>query len=162
MTQLAYMILLVAGMTAAQARVVPAELRLARSLCGTLEETLFTCDVGTKVVSICGRADSGSDFRFGRPGRVELQIPRLTLANRAFSGGGEAQVYADTSTHRYIVYERTVRTSFGNDRHHDPQSEAGLVIQSRGQTISNRQCASPATFSQSARARIPLGDYAPH
>ncbi len=72
------------------------------------------------------------------------------------------QVYADIPPHRYIVYDRVVRTSFGVDGRHDTRAESGLVVQNRGRTISGRQCTAPATFDRLTRTLVPAGDYARH
>ncbi len=156
---------LAAGLLAAQA---PADLGSASAapgsaatLCRPSEVVLFACGVGAKRVSVCGQGQGTAVYRFGRPGRVELQVRDLYFAERAFSGGGETQVYADTPTHRYIVYDRVVRTSFDDGRH-DPQAESGLVVQRGTRTLSSRRCASPATFDERTRTMVPAGRYSPH
>lgn len=101
-------------------------------------------------------------YRFGRPGRVELEVTDLHLAHRGFSGGGEEQVLADTLIHRYIVYTEISRTAFGPDGHHDPQAESGLFVQRGGQTISSQRCAEPTTFKQVVWTLSPAGEYVPH
>jgi len=115
----------------------PAKSKLAGSLCRVPEAVLFTCAVGAKTVSICGQEQGGAVYRFGRKGRVEIEAADLYFAQHAFWGGGETQVYADTPTHRYIVYDRVVRTGFGADGHHDPKETSGLIVQSGGRTVSS-------------------------
>lgn len=154
--------LLLAALVVARPGAAPAQHGRAGSLCRAPETVLFTCTVGAEVVSLCGQEPSRVVYRFGRPGHVELEATDLRVAERAFSGGGETQVYADTPTHRYIVYDRVVRTSFDGDGRHDPQEQAGLVVQSGGQTISSQRCASSATFDPLIRTLVPTGDYAPH
>jgi len=141
----------------------PAQPSPARSLCRAPEAVLSTCDIGTKTVSICGQEQGGAVYRFGRPGRVELEATDLHLAYKSWSGGGETQVYADTSTHRYIVYNQIVRTGFDDEGHHDPKETSGLVVQSGGRTVSSRECAAlPATFERLTETLVPAGDYVPH
>jgi len=131
-------------------------------LCRAPEPVLFTCEVGTKTVSVCGHKQGGAVYRFGRPGRVELEAADLHFAERYFSGGGDTQIYADTPTHRYIVYSQFIRTGFGKDGHFDPKETSGLVVRSEGRIVSSRECALPATFDQLTRTLVPLGDYVPH
>ncbi len=162
--------LLVAALTAVHSRAAPAQPKAAKSLCEVSETILFTCQVKTKTVSICGQGQGRAIYRFGRPGRVELKATDLHLASQGFSGGGETQVYADTPTHRYIVYYMMVRTGFGADGHNDPKEMTGLVVQSEGQTISSRECALPKTYDplsevldqQRIQVFVPAGDYVPH
>jgi hypothetical protein len=136
--------------------------QMSASLCRVPETALFTCKVSTRVVSICGQPQGGAVYRFGRQGHVELEVTGLHYVEHGFSDGGETQVYADTPTHRYIVYDQIVRTAFGPDGHHDPQAQSGLLVQSGGQIVSSRTCTEPMTFSPLAEKLIPGGDYVPH
>ena len=145
---------------------------MSKSLCRVPETALFTCKVGIKVVSICGQLQGeqtqgehdqgGAIYRFGRRGHIELEVASLHYALEGFPGGGETQVYADTPTHRYIVFEEIVRTNFGPDGHNDPRVDSGLVMQSGGKTVSSRTCTQPMLFSPLAEKIIPKGDYVPH
>lgn len=154
---------LLAALAAACADAAPAQPRPARSLCRTAEPVLFTSDVGAKTVSICGQEQGEAAYRFGRSGRVELEVTDLHRAHEGWSGGGETQVYADTPTHRYIVYNQMVRTAFGLDGLHDSKITSGLVLQSKGRTVSSRECAAlPATFDRLTETLVPEGDYVPH
>ena len=113
-------------------------------------------------MSICGRGQDGPVYRFGRPGHVELEATGLHRAATGFSGGGETQVYADTPTNRYIVYDRLVRTAFGADGHADPQETSGLVVQSAGRTVESLRCTAPATFDGLTGQLVPEGAYVEH
>ncbi len=142
----------------------------AGSLCRAPEPVLFTCAVGAKTVSVCGQEQGGAVYRFGRPGRVEIEAADLHFAQHAFWGGGETQVYADTPTHRYIVYDRIVRTGFGPDGHHDPKETVGLLVQSGGRIVSSQQCALPKSFDERTAVfdqrltekLVPESEYVPH
>ena len=107
-------------------------------------------------------------YRYGRPGRIELEAPDVRRTYTGWSGGGETQVYADTPTHRYIVYDRMVRTGFDDEGHNLSEMTEGLVVQSEGRTVSNRDCAQPLgilppAFDQRLlETLVPEGDYVPH
>ena len=135
---------------------------MSASLCRVPQTALFTCKVGTKVVSICGQPQGGAVYRFGRQGHVELEIADLHRTQESFSGGGETQVYADTPSHRYIVYDEIVRTGFGPDGHNDPQAESGLLVQRGGKIVSSRTCSEPTAFSLLIEKLLPMGEYVPH
>ena len=147
------------------ARVQP---KPAESLCRAPEAVLFTCAVGIKTVSICGQEQGGAVYRFGRLGHVEIEVAGLHFAQHTFWGGGETQVYADTPTHRYIVYDRMVRTGFDDEGHHLSKMTEGLVVQSGGRTVLNRECVQPLGreppgFDQRLlKMLVPEGDYVPH
>ncbi len=153
---------LLAAVAAALPGAASSRPKSAGPLCRVPEPVLFTCKVGTKTVSVCGQEQGGAVYRFGRPGRVELEAADLHFAEKYFSGGGDMQVYADTPTQRYIIYSQFIRTGFGEDGHFDPKETSGLVVQSGGQIVSNRECALPATFDQLTRTLVPAGDYVPH
>ena len=155
---------------------------MSESLCRAPETALFSCRIGTKVVSICAppqsertpgeqtpdeqargeQAQGGAVYRFGRRGHIELEVAGLHYAEQGFAGGGETQVYADTPTHRTIVFNEIMRTAFGEDGRHDPQADSGLFVQRGGKIVSNRTCTKAVTFSPLAEKLIPPGDYVPH
>ena len=154
--------------TALAAVSAPARAKPPTSLCRTPEPILFTCDVGTKVVSVCGQAQGGAVYRYGRPGRLELETADLHRAFEGWPGGGETQVYADTPTHRYVVYDRMVRIGFDNEGHDIPRMTQGLLVQSGGRTLSSQECAQPAGLSlpgfdqRLLETLVPEGAYVPH
>lgn len=161
--------LLAAVLVAALTGAAPAQPRPAESLCRPPEAVVFACRVGIKTVSICGQQErGGAVYRYGRPGRVELEASDLRRAHTGWPGGGETQVYADTPTHRYIVYDRMVRTGFDDEGHNRSEMTEGLVVQSGGRTLSNQGCAQsvgllPPAFDQRLIEKlVPEGEYVPH
>ena len=150
---------------AASAR--PARSKAPTSLCRMPETTFFTCKISTKVVSICGQprgehAQGGAVYRFGRPGHIEPEVTDLHHAEQGYSGGGDAEVYADTSTHRYVVYDTIVRTGFGPSGRFDPQEVFGLLVQGGARTLSNRTCTEPTDLNPLVGTLMPRGDYVDH
>ena len=77
-------------------------------------------------------------------------------------------MYADTPMHRYIVYDRMVRTGFDKEGHSLSQMTQGLLVRSGGRTISSRHCtypvgAEPPAFDQrQIENLLPQGKYVPH
>src|SRR5689334_9746654 len=68
------------------------------SLCRAGEQALFQCRIGARTVSLCGGTGAANQayvqYRFGRPGQVELAYPEggsgtLSWASTGYSGGGE-------------------------------------------------------------------------
>lgn len=156
-----------------------AQTRPAGSLCHAPEAILFTCQVEAKTVSICGlqqkqrEGEAGADqagavYRYGRQGRVEMEAIDLHRAFEGWAGGGETQVYADTPTHRYVVYDRMVRTGFDREGHSLLQMTQGLLVRSGKRTVLNRGCeqpvgAEPPAFDQRRiEALLPAGEYVSH
>lgn len=153
---------------AAHPGAAPAQSRLVKSLCRAPEAVLFTCMFRTKTVSICGQEKGEAIYRNGRPGHVELEATNLRRAHDGWWGGGETQVYADTLTHRYVVYDRMVRTGYDDEGHYRSKMTEGLMVQSEGRTLSNHDCAQPLGFSppvfdqRRLEALVPEGEYVPH
>ena len=157
----------VAGTHLGAASARPTRSKAPTSLCRMPETTFFTCKISTKVVSICGQprgehAQGGAVYRFGRPGHIEPEVTDLHHAEQGYSGGGDAEVYADTSTHRYVVYDTIVRTGFGPSGHSDPQEVFGLLVQSGGKTVFNRTCTQPVDLDSWVGTLMPKGDYVDH
>ena len=126
--------------------------------------------MGARTVSICGRTkeQGGAVYRYGRPGRLEVEATDLHRAFEGWFGGGETQAYVDTPTHRYVVFDRMVRTGFDEEGHNIPRMTQGLLVQSGGRTVVNRECAQPLgreppAFDQRLlETLVPEGDYVPH
>ena len=72
-----------------------------------------------------------------------MEITGLHYAEQGTSGGGDAEVYADTPTHRTVIRDTIVRTGFGPNGHFDPQEVSGLLVQSGGKIVSDRTCTEP-------------------
>lgn len=129
---------------AQRARPAPA----ASSLCRAGEEALFQCRVGTRQVALCAGGSQASEryvqYRYGRPGRVELAFPErgaagLSWARTGYSGGGELQVNAEREGHRYTLYSRMVRTRFDGENN-APRFSAGLAVIRGNRILSDHEC----------------------
>ena len=130
------------------------------TLCQAGETPFFSCEVGAKHVSVCG-SGSGAVYRYGTPGKVELTSRSLTFANQGYSGGGESQITAKNSDYTYTVYDRTVRTSFGEGGN-DPEFTAGLVIARAGRVISAKVCKGEPLVDAGAERALPAGSFVEH
>ncbi len=131
------------------------------SLCGAGETVFYSCAVGHKVVSICG-GDGKASYYFGVPGKVEMSSQALSFAERGFSGGGETQVSFRNGAYSYVVFDKTVRTSFSAGGHNDAESTSGLVVKKNGKEISAMTCATDAMMSADASKVISKGDFIEH
>ena len=136
----------------------------ATSLCVGGEKALFSCPIRGKVVSVCGISNGKSVYRFGRPGRIELQSHDLHKAEQGASGGGEDQINFTANGYRYIVYAQTVRTGFGSDGHNDPDFISGLVVQKDGRKVMAAVCGGGGgqTIDWTADHFMPRGDFVDH
>ena len=88
------------------------------SHCSELEQTIFSCSVGKKIVSVCASKDisptSGYlQYRFGKKGAPELVFPASTEPSQRsdvqartlmFSGGGGGYLRFIKGRNDYIVY----------------------------------------------------------
>ncbi len=131
------------------------------SMCAAGQTPLFTCAVGHKIVSICG-VGGRATYYYGVPGKVEMSSQALSFAERAYSGGGETQISFRNGAYSYVVYDKTVRTSFSSDAHNDPDFSSGLVVEKGGKVLSAKTCASDATISAEAGKVIPAGSFVEH
>ena len=133
---------------APEAEAVAAQARPARGgLCAPNEVVIFECGVGRKIVSVCGSRTPAprAQYRFGRPGNVELSYPNrseggLSWARAMYSGGGELQIRFRNGGLDYAVYSRTVRTGFGADGRNNPQFSDGVMVMRGNRLISDRAC----------------------
>jgi len=136
----------------------------AASLCARGETPLFFCPIGRKFVSVCGQAAGRATYRYGRPGRTELEVnDGVRRASHGFSGGGEDQLWVDRGGYRYVVYSRTMRTAFGASGRHDPGFSAGLIVLKGEKIVSEHACGAGGgqTIGSAARA-LPEGAWTEH
>ena len=145
---LALMLLSAAG--PARADVAPA----GASLCTAAETTVFDCPLaGGRRAAVCASADLSASagtlqYRFGRPGKVELQWPPApTPATAAdwraavkagqvmYAGGGGAYLRFAAPPFDYVVYSASGR-GWGR--------KAGVMVLKDGQQAAVRRCTAPA------------------
>ena len=119
------------------------------SLCAVGDQVIFSCGIGRKMVSVCGRRTPAqgpiAQYRYGAPGNIELAFPGpgqsgLSYAREMYSGGGALQIRFATGGYDYAVYSRTVRTGFGRSGRNNPQFSDGVMVRHNGRLISNRSC----------------------
>ena len=142
------------------APVPAAETGAGDTLCQAGETPFFSCEIGAKRVSVCG-GGSGAVYRSGTPGKVELTSRSLTFANRGYSGGGETQITAKNGEYTYTVYDRTVRTSFG-DGGNDPEFSSGLLVARGARVISSKTCKGESSVAADAERALPAGSFVEH
>jgi hypothetical protein len=112
------------------------------SLCRAGETVLFQCRIGAGLAAVCGdRAAHDARYRFGTPGRIELESPAhaLVYARAGYSRGGEIQFHFAKAGYEYVVYSRIVRTNFGRGGN-NPKEENGLFVRHGGRIVSQRRC----------------------
>ncbi len=126
------------------------------TFCAADETVIFSCPLGAKRVSICGSGNQAT-YRYGAPGKVELTTRDLRLVERGFSGGGETQISAANNGYSYIVYDKTIRTSFNKAGQNIPDSQSGLLVRHNGQMLLSKRCENDAPISSRASAYIPAG-----
>lgn len=122
---------------------VPAASHAAASHCTAEEKTVFSCNVGEKIVSVCASKDlsptAGSiQYRFGSEGHPEIRLPDpaahpATAAKGGtlmYSGGGGAFLRFSKGEYNYVVY-----TGSGKGWKKD-----GVVVDKGGKLIANFRC----------------------
>ncbi|MCA0244636.1 MAG: hypothetical protein LCI02_27835 [Proteobacteria bacterium] len=125
----------------------------APSLCSAAETTVFDCPLaGGRRAAVCASADLSASagtlqYRFGRPGKVELQWPPASAAPAAdwragvkagqvmYAGGGGAYLRFAAPPFDYVVYSASGR-GWGR--------KAGVMVLKDGQQAAVRRCTAPA------------------
>jgi len=136
--------------TSGSAREAPKP-KLQPSLCQPAEKPLFQCVLRTKQVAVCASGEPGHSvvqYRFGRPGKVELAYPSnpasgsgtLKWANAGWSGGAAMQIHFESASNRYVLYSSMVRTGFGSDGLNYPMDQLGLFVTRTGRLVFDEHC----------------------
>ena len=131
------------------------------AMCQPGETPLFACAIGARQAAVCGRGGTAV-YRFGRPGQVELTSNALTMAMRGFAGGGETQITAANKDYRHTMFDRTIRTAFGDDGRHGAATDSGLLIHRAGRIVATRRCTDDATVAAKAQSIIKPAPFVPH
>lgn len=152
-------------LSVAQSQVDRNEARARASLCAPDETLIASCAVGLRLVSVCA-AGKVARYRFGRPGRVEIDADRLSYAYRSFAGGGEEQVSFVNGGFRYILYDRVLAGKWDREGHRRREFQSGIWIERGGRRVADRACnGDQALFSGQARALLkdmPRSQYVEH
>lgn len=112
--------------------------------CTQAEDTVFSCNLGRKTVSVCAAktlsATSGYvQYRFGVLGKPELTYPQLNVTAKSviqartlmFSGGGGAYLRFNNGPTSYIVYS-AIGKGWGN--------KDGVAVERAGKTLAHFDC----------------------
>jgi hypothetical protein len=131
------------GSTASGAEVKP--INLSNTLCRAEEQNFFTCIVtgSAKVISLCGSKSLDArrgylQYRFGKPGAVELQYPRdrantqrvFRYAHYIRAQVDRAEITFDNEGYSYVIFDYyegdikpSVRESGVRIRRHGPNTK---------------------------------------
>jgi len=128
----------VAGATRAQ------NSRIEPTLCRPDEQIILSCGVARqKIVSVCAtkqvsKTSGYFQYRFGKPGKVELQYPadlknsveKFRFSSAAHSGGGRYHLRFTNDGYEYIVYDTETRGD----------GQAGVFARKDGKIASHLRC----------------------
>lgn len=130
------------------------------NLCTAQEQVLFQCMAKNKAIAVCAShgfsVDSGYvQYRYGTPKKIELQYPAALVppkgyfwfSSTPYSGGGEARLRFINSGVQYEVFDRTIRTGFGADGLHYPESTAGVMRSSPSHSYKDILCTTDGALS---------------
>jgi len=120
----------------------------APTLCAANERVLFSCSTGAHTASICASKDLSKDaavqYRFGKPGSLELVYPEagvkpadaFVLGTLAFSGGGGAWLRFHKGPFRYTVFTAIGKWGRGGA----PADAAGVAVDKDGKEFAHFPC----------------------
>lgn len=133
-----------------------------KSLCDAGETPLFQCTIKDKQVSLCASGVNKDDagrlqYRFGTAQKIELRYPDTSQpasgtffkSETGYSGGGEERIRFKNGDYDYFLFERTVRTGFGNGPN-NPEFSAGVITR-HGKTVSTRLCSRDGAMKPASR-----------
>lgn len=115
----------------------------ADSLCTKAEETVFSCNLDHKVVSVCASkpltTQSGYlQYRFGAVAKPELTFPKTNVLPKSviqartlmFAGGGGAYLRFNSGATSYIVYSAIGKWG----------TKDGIAVERQGKTVAHFEC----------------------
>lgn len=130
--------------------------------CPDARAAAFSCRIDSRVLTICGLGGKAV-LRVGKRSRMVVQARGARYASRMYSGGGEAQVIFASRASRFVVYDRTLRTSFAEDGANDAQAMTGMFVQKAGRTVSKLGCDPESlTGTLMPAGVVPAGQFVAH
>jgi len=117
----------------------------APTLCAADERVVFSCSTGAHAASICASKDlSSMQYRFGKPGSVELVYPEggakpadaFIMGSLAFSGGGGAWLRFDKGPFRYTIFTAVGKWGRGGAL----ADASGVAVERDGKAFANFPC----------------------
>jgi hypothetical protein len=120
----------------------------APTLCAANERVLFSCSTGAHTASICASKvlskDAAMQYRFGKPGSLELVYPEagvkpadaFVLGTLAFSGGGGAWLRFNKGPFRYTVFTAIGKWGPGGA----PADAGGVSVEKDGAEFGHFPC----------------------
>lgn len=120
----------------------------APTLCAANERVLFSCSTGAHTASICASKvlskDAAMQYRFGKPGSLELVYPEggvkpadaFVLGTLAFSGGGGAWLRFNKGPVRYTIFTATGKWGPGGAL----ADAAGVSVEKDGKEFGHFPC----------------------
>jgi len=122
----------------------------AASLCTADEPIIFSCHIGTKLVSLCRPAKSQNElvYRYGTRNRLEFVYPAamgekatFRVSNLPTIGGGVTRVIFSRDGYEYRVYSRIGLSSLGaSPQDRTPEFEDGIEIFYDGALVKKLVC----------------------
>ena len=120
--------------------------------CTAMEDTVFACRAGGKLVSVCASKDASptagyAQYRFGKPDSrdpLEMNLPEAWIppakaaagGTLAFSGGGGAWMRFRNGPHAYVVFTGIGKWGPGGAT----REKAGVVVERGGKAIAHVAC----------------------
>lgn len=127
------------------------------SFCTPLEDVVFACRAGAKMVSVCAsrgasRSKGYVQYRFGKPDSrdpLELVLPEgqplpgkaANGENVPFAGGGGSWLRFEKAPFAYVVYSGIGRWGAKGET----MEKQGLVVERGGKAIANIKCSGKLT-----------------
>jgi hypothetical protein len=125
--------------------------RAEESLCVGNEKIVFSCHVGSKIISLCRPLESPRvlTYRYGTPAHVELVHPgrgpeekgEFYTSRAPLFGGGETTLAFTRADYEYKIYSKIGRADSGTSQEdRTPIFEDGLVISQSGKQVRHLMC----------------------
>ncbi|PJJ97434.1 hypothetical protein CO641_10720 [Lysobacteraceae bacterium NML91-0213] len=129
-----------------------------QSPCADGEPLLFHCEMQADSLALCALPDPGAiRMRTRMAGTLRdavIAARTVRLGTTGYAGGGEAYIRFVDRDVAYRVFDRTIRTGFGPDGHHEPAFSAGMVeTRASGESIT-RGCDNDASVTAHAYTHL--------
>ncbi|MGF1691072.1 hypothetical protein [Photobacterium kagoshimensis] len=101
------------------------------SLCRSGEVESFSCNIKSKIVSVCAKKDDRLIYRYGKLGAIELTlVSPVHFSITGYSGGGEGHLTFKNNAYKYVIYSRLMNGEWIDEERgvREKIEEAGVYV----------------------------------
>ncbi len=113
---------------------------MAERMCEVSDKAVFSCEVGTKSISVCLGEDGSVSYLYGTKVDLEIKLDSPVLSTNMCIGGGVSRLRFTNGNYSYIVYDVMCNAEKVGLNQWRKSEYAGLYVLKGRKVIANKEC----------------------